>query len=162
MYTLHIFNNQLTRCLAVVQNSNHELNSKKLVLCTVADQTKGPIDNRTHVRELNAGLGYYSDLHCILSIFQQHQFEIHSGHGQDLTDPLCIIKKEVFEQDHDVDQDMDENVNDYLAGDFMENSHDDNGVPYGVDGVMNDENLKIYIDEALQVTLNNYCQTVGI
>ena len=26
----------------------------------------------------------------------------------------------------------------------------------------NDENLKIYIDEALQVTLNNYCQTVGI
>ena len=78
-----------------------------------------------------------------------------------MTDPLCIIKKEVFEQDPDVDQDMDENVNDYIADHFMDNSHDDNDVPYGVDGGMNDENLKIYIDEALQVTLSNFCQCSG-
>ena len=71
-----------------------------------------------------------------------------------MTDPLCLIKQEVL--------DLDDTFNE--SYDNMDDSHDDvyNDVPYDVGGDMDEEKLKIYIDEALQVTQGNVCQYSGI
>ena len=78
--------------------------------------------------------------------FQSHQIDCQSRQEQDLTDPLCIIKEEVMDQVEE-----DENIVDDVGND--EDNFDDvsNGLHYDPHGDMNDENLKIYIDEALQV-----------
>ncbi len=84
------------------------------------------------------------------SYFQDHQSDCHSGPETEI-DPLFIKKEEMDDYIKDVDENVIDDIK-YDAPDYThKDAHDDFDRDMDGDADLADENLKIYIDEALQV-----------